>query len=150
MNYFNPFAAASLSLLTVTALPITALAQTPAGPDEAFLNDVYSSLEEYDALAYALAVEFGEDNITLAQQFCSALDDGAVAEEEFTAFFNGVSGGLVSSGLEETYSTEQLDTSSLFYSIAILGYGTFAYCPQHGPALQAALQELGIISDEEA
>ena len=114
----------------------------PVTTNDVFLDELYAATEEYDQLAHNFALEMGEDNIELASMVCAMFDEGAPAIDGFGAIFTGINSGFYEGGAEELFTADQIDTASFVYSIALVSFGTDAYCPEHTPNVIAALEDL--------
>ncbi len=140
MNVLYRIAAPALGLIAAVGVPTAALAQTPVTTNEVFLDELYTATAEYDELAHAFAMEIGEDNIEIAGLVCTMFDEGAPALDGFSSVFDGINGGLYEGGAEDVFTADQIDNASFVYAVALVSFGTEAYCPQYTPDVLAVLE----------
>ncbi|MEO1590209.1 MAG: hypothetical protein AAFU71_02840 [Cyanobacteria bacterium J06632_22] len=142
MSYLHRIVAPTAGLIAATLTPLAAVAQTPITDNEVFLDGLYSATAEYDQLAHDFAVEMGDDNIELASMVCAMFDEGAPAIDGLGAIFSGINSGFYEGGAEEIFTADQIDNASFVYSVALVSFGTDAYCPEYTPNVIAALEDL--------
>ena len=120
------------------AAPTAAVAQTES-VDRAFLNSLYSFLQEQDNLAYQVAVsQVGDDsNVWLAQGICIDFQNGLSPADGYDMMVNAALSQL--QGLSGP-AYEQASYSVALYGGTMMNLGSAYYCPQYQPAVEQALR----------
>lgn len=131
-----------LALLGTFALgaPTAAMAQTET-VDRAFLDSLYTFLQEEDNLAYQVAVNQVGDasNVWLAQGICIDFENGLAPADGYDIMVNSALSQL--QGLSgQAY--EQASYAVSLYGGAMMNLGAAYYCPQYQPAVEQALRSL--------
>lgn len=120
------------------AAPTAAVAQTES-VDRAFLNSLYSFLQEQDNLAYQVAVSQVGDasNVWLAQGICIDFQNGLSPADGYDMMVNAALSQL--QGLSGP-AYEQASYSVALYGGTMMNLGSAYYCPQYQPAVEQALR----------
>ena len=121
------------------SFPTAAVAQTTSA-DQAYLDDLYSFLENQDSITYTMATRgmSAEQNIWAAQMFCQTLSSGVEPIDAYSAYTSAAVAQASSLG---TTLTDEMAYAVGLYGGAVMNLGAFHYCPQFQPQVSQALGE---------